>query len=156
MHPGDLIALAKKFKLTTSKDENQEIMFQITDTNNKLHYVQSTFRAIYDANGEVARCDGTNKDITEAIRKNETLLATRKKLVNAYKLIINNQKHLQNYFDTLPSIILILNKQGNVGIINDFACKLYGYKKEEMTGKYFPSNFVPNRLTTKIVYYFLK
>ncbi|MFT5667553.1 MAG: PAS domain S-box-containing protein [Vicingaceae bacterium] len=156
VHPDDLIALAKKFELTTYKDKNQEIMYRVTDTNNKLHYVQSTFRAIFDGNGEVARCVGTNKDITEEIRKNETLSATRKKLVNTYKLIRNDQQQLQNYFDTIPSIILILNKQGKVKIINDFACKLYGYKKEEMTGKYFPSNFVPKRLATKNSLLFLE
>jgi hypothetical protein len=54
MHPGDLIALAKIFELTVSKDENQEIMFRITDTNNRLYYFQSTFRTIFDSNGEVA------------------------------------------------------------------------------------------------------
>ena len=148
VNPDDLIALDKRHELAVSED--QEFMYRITDTNNKLRYIQSTFRAIYDANGEVTKYVGTNKDITDEIRKSEILSATQKKLLNYHAIIKNDQKQHQNYFDAIPSIIVILDKEGKIIIVNDSACQLYGYTKEEMTGKFFPSHFVPKRFISKI------
>ncbi|MEQ8623619.1 MAG: ATP-binding protein [Vicingaceae bacterium] len=77
--------------------------------------------------------------------------ANRKELLQLNESLVQERRQLQYYLDTIPSIILILDKEGKIELVNEFACNLYGYKREQMLGKDFLQNFIPKRLIEKSI-----
>jgi len=135
VHPDDQIDLGKRHEPSVYDIEDHEFMYKITDTNKKLRYIRPTFKTIYDANGDASIYLGNNKFIKEKTSKSEILSTTQKKLLNYQTVIKNGQKQLQNYFHTMPSIILILDKQRKVEII-----KVTTLNKEEGATIVIPDN----------------
>ena len=149
LYPEDLVALTNKLKLAVETKNNQQIVFKIKDGNKKLRYVKAAISVIFNDNGEAIKYIGINKDVTLERENDDLLSVSRKELLQLNKTITKEQEKLQYYFDTIPSIILLLDKNCNIEMVNDFACKLYGYKKDEMIGKDFFLNFIPERLIEK-------
>jgi PAS domain S-box-containing protein len=67
----------------------------------------------------------------------------------ALKALDQEQKLVQTYFELAPILFVVLDKTGSVSNVNDYACQLLGYKKEEILGKnWFESSLTPE-MTTK-------
>lgn len=50
---------------------------------------------------------------------------------------------LRNYFDLVQVMIVILDREGRVASINRKGCEILGYKEEEIIGKNWFDNFIP-------------
>jgi len=146
LHPDDLITVGKKMKLTGETGGVEKLMFRVTDKNGKLHYVRATLTAILDKNGNVLKHVGTNRDITEERENDRALTVTKKELLQLNKTVDKERASLQYYLDTIPNIILLLDTEGKITMVNNFACELCGYEREEMIGKNFLQKFIPPRL----------
>ncbi|MFM9841211.1 MAG: PAS domain S-box protein [Cyclobacteriaceae bacterium] len=67
----------------------------------------------------------------------------------ALKALNQEQKLVQTYFELAPILFIVLDKTGSVTGVNDHACQLLGYKKEEMLGKNWFETFLTPEMTTK-------
>ena len=54
------------------------------------------------------------------------------------------------YVNTIGTIVMILNTQGNIEMINPAGCKILGAKKKELIGKNFIDNFLPKDIKSEI------
>ena len=57
----------------------------------------------------------------------------------------------QRYLDIAGSIIVLIDNKGNVKEINQKGCKILGYKKEEVVGKNWYDNFVPEDVKKEVL-----
>ena len=156
VHPEDLILIQEKLVEASSDSEIQEVQFRIFMPDQSIKYIHGSILARFDEKGETISYVGTNRDITEERKAMIELTTIRKEQDELVKKVGNEREKLQYYFDTMPSIIVLLDKNGKVEMINDSGCELYGYKREEMIGKDFLLNYIPKRLINKTIELFQK
>jgi len=84
-----------------------------------------------------------------SFRENQELYLQARKEIKKRK---EAQKHLkkerdlaQNYFNIARVIMLVLDKKGNVELINDKGCQIIGYHQKEVVGENWFDKFVPLR-----------
>ena len=86
---------------------------------------------------------------------------TNERIIESYFRDITKQKHLekeltreknraQHYLDVVGVIILSLNREGRVSLINKKGCELLGYNEEDVIGKNWVDNFIPQRRKAEI------
>jgi len=85
---------------------------------------------------EVIGILGIYDDITE--RKNFEHALYKEKII------------AQNYLDIVGVIILVLDKDTNVQLINQYGCDIIGYSAEEVIGKNWVEHFLPKRFRKKV------
>jgi len=83
-------------------------------------------------NGNADSVSGFMKDVTS---------------LNNYLIsILQEKERLNAIIELAEVIILVLNKDGNVELVNRKACEVLGYEKEEIIGKNWINNFVPDQV----------
>ena len=83
-------------------------------------------------NGNADSVSGFMKDVTS---------------LNNYLIsILQEKERLNAIIELAEVIILVLNKDGNVELVNRKACEVLGYEKEEIIGKTWINNFVPDQV----------
>jgi PAS domain S-box-containing protein len=105
-------------------------------------WVSWTNRPIYNKQGEVKEILCIGNDITE-VRKMQNELQREK---NFMELIYN----------TVKNIILVLDLEGKVIFVNRAIEELTGFKREEVIGKNWLENFIPERIRKGLQEYFEK
>jgi len=66
------------------------------------------------------------------------------------EMIEKEKNKLQKYIDVAGIILKIVDKDGKVSLINNRGCEVLGYTKEEILGRNWIDNFVPERLQNKM------
>ena len=66
------------------------------------------------------------------------------------EMIEKEKNKLQKYIDVAGIILKIVDKDGKVSLINNRGCEVLEYTKEEILGKNWIDNFVPERLKNKM------
>ena len=66
------------------------------------------------------------------------------------EMIEKEKNKLQKYIDIAGIILKIVDKDGKVSLINNRGCEVLEYTKEEILGKNWIDNFVPERLKNKM------
>src|SRR3972149_6708052 len=66
------------------------------------------------------------------------------------KLLEQERKTAQKYLDVANTIILAINKDQTVSLINKKGCQILGYREEEIIGKDWVDNFLPQRTRADI------
>jgi PAS domain S-box-containing protein/putative nucleotidyltransferase with HDIG domain len=66
------------------------------------------------------------------------------------EMIEKEKNKLQKYIDIAGIILKIIDRDGKVSLINNRGCEVLGYVKEEILGKNWIDNFVPERLQNKM------
>ena len=74
-------------------------------------------------------------------------ISERKK---AEQQIINERNKAERYFETVAVMMLVLNKKGEVEIINEKGSEMLGYSKKYIIGKKWIDNFIPHGIRTKV------
>jgi len=91
---------------------------------------------ILNDKGELLGYRGIDKDITE---RKQAELALRQERDKA-----------QMYLDIAGVIFVALNKRGEVTLINKKGCEILGYAQEEIIGKNWFDNFLPERIKAEV------
>ncbi len=91
---------------------------------------------LYDKNSEIIGILGVYEDIT-ARKEMEITLQKEKDAA-------------QNYLDIISVMILILDSNNNVILINRRGCEIIGYEADEVIGKNWIDNFLPQRFRNKV------
>jgi PAS domain S-box-containing protein len=66
------------------------------------------------------------------------------------KKIIEEKETAQRYVDIAGVIILVIDTQGKVVLINETGCKILGYGRNEIIGKNWIDNFIPEKERNEI------
>ena len=82
------------------------------------------------------------------------LIDQRKKEYESNIHLANEKANL--YLSLVGSIIVVIEKNGNVSMINDAGCKLLGYSREEIIGKNWFDTFLPQHEISKVKETFVK
>ena len=88
--------------------------------------------ALFDDKGNVTGLVGISRDTTEHKMVEEALREERDKA--------------QKYLDIAAVMIIAIDAEGEVTLINKKGCDVLGYKEEEIIGKNWFDNFLPERL----------
>lgn len=72
--------------------------------------------------------------------------------LNNYILnIIREKERLNSIIELAEVMLLVLDKNGNVEMVNKKACDVLGYDREEIIGKNWIDNFVPGKVKEKLL-----
>ena len=96
----------------------------------------------YLAKGEIFR-DVLVRSIHYAIERKK-----RHKLVE--KTLKDERKNVQNYFDVAEVILVVIDTDQKVSLINRKGCEILGYTENEIIGKNWCDNFVPETARDKV------
>jgi len=151
LYPEDLKTVSELIKQAAETQISQHTIFRIKDSNNQLKYVKASISAFTDESGKIVKLIGTNRDVTQFKENDKLLSVTRKELVKLNETLEKEREQMQYYFDTIPSVIILLDTQGKVVMVNNAASELYGYSKKEMIGLDFLHTFIPKRLIEKTI-----
>ena len=66
------------------------------------------------------------------------------------EMIEKEKNKLQKYIDVAGIILKIIDENGKVSLINKRGCEVLGYTEEEILGKKWIDNFIPERLQSKM------
>jgi len=66
------------------------------------------------------------------------------------EMIEKEKNKLQKYIDVAGIILKIIDENGKVSLINKRGCEVLGYTEEEILGKKWIDNFIPERLQNKM------
>jgi PAS domain S-box-containing protein len=91
---------------------------------------------VFDEHRNMKGLGGVSRDITE-----------RKQVERALR---EEKDKAQQYLDIASVILVAINSQGEVTLINKKGCDLLGYREEEIVGKNWFDNFLPDRLKDSI------
>ena len=67
---------------------------------------------------------------------------------------LREKARFQRYLETAGIIVLVLDKEGKVQLINRRGCEILGYAEDEILGKKWIENFVPERVRDEISFVF--
>ena len=74
----------------------------------------------------------------------------------AIETLNHEQKLATTYFELAPVLFVALDRAGTIISMNEYGCKLLGYRKEEVVGKNWFNMFLPDEIQDDIVGYFGK
>ena len=126
VHPEDRKRLQK---LLTTKGRVERVETQVYHRDRRIIWISINARAVRDATGTVLYYEGTNEDITERKQAEEALRRNEEK----YRELVENAY----------SIILRMDKAGNITFFNEFAQRFFGYSEGEILGKCVVGTIVP-------------
>ena len=107
-----------------------------TTPDGKVIWLSTSKVPLYNNNNEVIGIVGLYEEIT-----------TRK---NAEIALKNEKEIAQNYLNIVGVMILVIDMQKNVKLINRRGCEILGYEVDEIIGKNWIENFVPQRMKSNI------
>lgn len=73
------------------------------------------------------------------------LVQTQTHLAKLENEFLNEQQKSQHYLDIVSVIILVLDTDKNVKLINKYGCEIIGYTEDEVAGKNWIENFIPEK-----------
>ncbi|MEA3212751.1 MAG: hypothetical protein QOE70_5808 [Chthoniobacter sp.] len=120
--------------------ERYSIVHQLIRPDGKVRIVQEEGKIFWGAEtGRPARIVGTAHDITDQ-RKAEEVLR-------------ESERRLREMLENVELIAVILDKDGTVEFCNDYVLRLTGWKREEVLGHDWFSNFIPEASPAKAVFF---
>jgi len=73
---------------------------------------------------------------------------------NAREQLRKERDKAQKYLDVAGTMFLVLDVKGKITLINNRGCEILGYKEEEIIGKNWFENFLPERVKNDVVLVF--
>ena len=132
IHPSDRDIMKEQI----GKGESYRSDYRIVMDDGSVKYICEEVEIEYKEDGKIAWMKGTAQDITERKQAKEEL---------------KRQKERSDlYFNTAEVIMLVIDKNKEVILVNDKGCKVLGYEREEILGKNWFNNFLPERLREEV------
>ncbi len=78
------------------------------------------------------------------------LLALVEERKEAEKALSRERDKLRKYLEVAGVMVIVLNRRGQVELINRKGCEVLGYREDEIIGKDWFSSFVPERLRSEV------
>ncbi|HXH20168.1 MAG TPA: PAS domain S-box protein [Chitinophagales bacterium] len=130
---GEILSLYERV-MKGERIENYETTRVTKDGN--LKEMSITISPRKDAAGNIVGASTIARDITQAKQMQAALQ--------------KEKETLQQYLDIAGVVFLVLDKKGNVKLINKKGCEILGYAENEILGKNWVSNFLPDSIKKEI------
>ncbi|NPE08884.1 MAG: PAS domain S-box protein [Asgard group archaeon] len=129
IHPDDQAKVIEKFKAVENDQSISGFYTRIMTKCGKVRWLSTQFKKFtYEDRSEIV---AAAVDVTKRVNL-ETKLREERDLAN-------------NYFNVAGVILIVLDKNQVVQQINKRGCEILGYSKEEVLGKNWIDNFIPER-----------
>ena len=114
------------------------VRFEATHHNKDkaLTYVDFSLKPVKDKNGKVVFLVPEGRDVTD-----------RKQVENA---LIQERNKSKQYLDMAGAMMVVINNGDTLGLINNKGCEILGYNEEEILGKNWCDNFVPQQCREEV------
>lgn len=133
VHPDDIPGLLKDIEKTVG-GEHKPYMFRIVKKNGNISYVHTT---------------------SQPIIKDEKLVGINGLMVDIARLkdvefkLVEERDRAQKYLDIVGVIILVLDREGNIRLINKKGEKIFGCEESDITSKNWFEFAIPEKLIEK-------
>lgn len=152
LHP-DEPAIVKSFFYLVGSDKGKDVqIFRIKRKDGAVKYLKGLGRTTYGPNGKPRKSMGTLQDITdikqaeEEIRKlNEGLEIKVEERTREFQ---ESEKKFRELLRFIPDGIILVNKKGEIKLINDQTEKIFGYSRKELIDKPI-DQLIPQRFVKK-------
>jgi len=114
----------------------------VIDSESNNRWLSTTKVPLRDSNGKIIGIVGIGRDITQ-IKQSEDELR-------------NEMDKAQRYLNIAGVIVIIVDNNQNVTLINKKGCEILGYEENEIIGKNWYDNFIPERIKKKAKTIFTK
>ncbi|MBI9018029.1 MAG: PAS domain S-box protein [Phycisphaerae bacterium] len=121
---------------TLKTKEPFQLNYRITTKAGKEKWFWEQGIAIFNENGQAIALEGYISDITEYRRTEQALLKSETDLRLAHG-------RLNNFLDTAPCVVIVLDKILNIKYMNNYGLEFFGYELEEVLGKHVIKLLVP-------------
>lgn len=116
--------------------EMSPIEHRIIRKDSSVCWIRNATILHFDNNGKLLSYDCLIEDITEQKQAEESLRMERDKA--------------QSYLDIAGVILVVIDAKGDVTLINKKGCEILGYTQEEIVGKNWFENFLPERVRADV------
>ncbi|MEF8874283.1 MAG: MEDS domain-containing protein [Candidatus Thermoplasmatota archaeon] len=111
---------------------------------NSFYMPPEVFKAQQEGKVTREHYESMKEDVIERTR-------LRSEEKRAKKRLEKEKKRAQKYLDIADVIIVVINKDQKVEEINQRGCEILGYDKEEIIGKNWFKNFLPERISREVI-----
>jgi PAS domain S-box-containing protein len=129
LHPDDRERVLSKLSESLSGD-GYSMEYRIRHQDGSYRWIEDNNRVVRDASGEATEAVGVWTDITE--RK------------QAEVVLKESERRFREMLENVELIAVTLDKDGTVTFCNDYLLRLTGWKREEVIGTDWFSNFIPD------------
>jgi len=139
---------AVKNALTTGEPYNIEL--ELVRPDGSTRWTNAIGGVKRDEGGKVIGLHGILQDITERKLAEERLRESEGELKEANAVLREERDKVQHYLDDVRAIIVILDRNGNVALINKKGCEILGRSESDIIGKDWFENFLPENVRTEV------
>jgi len=82
--------------------------------------------------------------IIKFFEQKELILSESKKREKLYAELVESERRISEIYNNIQMIALVLNNKGEIEMCNDYLCNLLGYSNDEIIGKNWFDNFLPD------------
>lgn len=121
VHPDDRKIVAQAVKRSLEERADYEVEFRLITTDGEVRWISGKGKVIFDRDGRPTRMIGTEQDITE-YKQMEQMLQER-------------DEDMRALMNSTRDIVSIIDLNGIILEINEYAAKVLGRSPEELLGK---------------------
>ncbi len=139
LYPGDAPELGEEIRKaieTTDPNFSSRAEHRIIYGDGNIGYVSVRYFVVKDNQGRTIKTYGVNQDITD--------------LKKAEYLMQKERDKAQKYLDVAAVMMIAVDSEQRVGLINKKGCEILGYTEEEILGKNWFDNFLPERFRNEV------
>lgn len=171
VHPEDRVAVSEKVNTTLRNDEKYDIKHRILDSAGNVLHVHEKGTVTVDPAGKPTTMLGTVQDISLEENSKNKLIVSKSELKQAVRLktqaldeinielkqrlqenkkinqeLLQERNRAQQYLDIANVILLVIDKTGNILLINKKGQEILGYTENELLGKNWFEQCIPESI----------
>ncbi len=135
-----MLILSFSFIMVWITKRIQSLTGRVTDFSKKTLNIQQ--KDLWEGD-ELKILDERFRNLTREI------LISHESLKEQAETLRRERDRAQNYLDITGTLIMTLNRIGEITLINRKGCSVLGYEEEEIVGKEWFDNFIPERIRTE-------